>query len=398
MSTKTRSWATVLPWSRNDFGSYGSGQDTLYPCTETKISDGHPYQLLGRSKTDIGGPFKVTRDLRVGSVWNGTINSGSNWFSGPISVNPLVFGSAGFGTAVESSKASLYALGTTAIARTTPTDPAAEMAQFLGELHEGVPKMIGSAAFKSRARDFRKAGDEYLNYEFGWVPFVSDIQKFAHAVVNSEEILNSYRRKAGITLKRRHDFPQYDYFAGPTEGTILSFNTRAPTYMFKSGYNAKVTSYYSRFRKQWFEGAYRFYINMGKTNADQLERWSQEANKLLGVRLTPETLWELGPWSWAADWFGNMGDVMHNVSAFLNDGLVMQYGYIMEHVRHEGTWVQGPGVLKNGTVVQLTATRIQEVKTRYPATPYGFGLNEVDFSPRRLAIMGALGLTKGPKG
>jgi len=69
---------------------------------------------------------------------------------------------------VEQTEGQMNTFGTKAIARTAPTNPAFQGATFLGELREGAPRMIGSGLLKSKARDLRKVGDEYLNVEFGW--------------------------------------------------------------------------------------------------------------------------------------------------------------------------------------------------------------------------------------
>jgi len=126
-----------------------------------------------------------------------------------------------------------------------------------------------------------------------------------------------------------------------------------------------------------------------------------EANHLFGVIPTPEVVWELTPWSWAVDWFTNVGDVMSNVSSFITDGLVLQYGYIMEHTRVFGEIVctvppsqVGQYGLTGGV---LKRTYVREYKTRIHADPYGFGIDDTTLTKRQLSILGALGLSKGSR-
>jgi hypothetical protein len=113
------------------------------------------------------------------------------------------------------------------------------------------------------------------------------------------------------------------------------------------------------------------------------------------VQLTPEVLWNLSPWSWAADWFANTGDVLHNISAFRDDGLVMPYAYIMRKRTHiveqdlDGYTLRRLGP-QPGVSQRFTTT----VKSRHKATPWGFGLNPLSFTVRQWAITTALGLSK----
>ena len=122
-------------------------------------------------------------------------------------------------------------------------------------------------------------------------------------------------------------------------------------------------------------------------------RAATRASVLLGIELTPEVLWNLTPWSWAADWFANMGDVLSNVSDFANDGLVMHYGYMMEtsHVTHTYD-LHGHGL--NGVESPLTLTFENIQKQRIKASPFGFGLTWESFTPRQLAILAALGISR----
>jgi hypothetical protein len=121
-----------------------------------------------------------------------------------------------------------------------------------------------------------------------------------------------------------------------------------------------------------------------------------QAHKILGLELTPETLWNLAPWSWAADWFGNIGDLFHNANSLASDGLVMRYGYIMEHTRVRDTYVfSGPTGLVSwysGRPTPLILT--SETKLRRRATPFGFGKTFAGLTTRQKAIAAALGINR----
>jgi hypothetical protein len=117
--------------------------------------------------------------------------------------------------------------------------------------------------------------------------------------------------------------------------------------------------------------------------------------KRIGADLSPETLWNLTPWSWAVDWFSNAGDVISNVDSFQIDGQVMAWGYIMEHTVHRVTYTYKGGTNVDGSpLVVSPVTLVTETKVRRRANPYGFGVSWNDLSPFQISILTALGISR----
>jgi len=292
----------------------------------------------------------------------------------------------------------IKSLGTTAIARVLPTNPISDAMVFLGELrNDGFPSLIGSDTFRERARFFKNLGGEYLNIEFGWKPFVADIIKLAHAAKGSKELMAQYVRDSGRGVRRGYSFdkttvstvtPTVAAFPQPAFVTAIYANSTTPPK------TTKTTTVTSEF---WFSGCFTYLLNLGSSNADKLELHAQLAEKLIGLELTPETLWNLAPWSWAADWAYNIGDVLHNLAAFQQDGLVMRYGYMMAHSVIEDTYTTEPTDYKNRSTGRLFQTFGTEIKVRRKATPFGFGLSADGFTARQWAILAALGLSHGAR-
>jgi len=77
------------------------------------------------------------------------------------------------------------------------------------------------------------------------------------------------------------------------------------------------------------------------------------------------------------------------------DGLVMQYGYMMEHIvltvdrTHEGT------ILNGDLPVHARETFTVDYKRRRRATPFGFGVSVGSFTDRQWTILAALGMSRG---
>lgn len=378
---------------------------------QTTVSEGHRVSTLGdydiRSGryNDVGGPFTTSketyRDLSIGpfNLYRGDPKSFEYFYSG--NLRPTSVGSAygsfspgswfpGLG---RSSDDLLAQLGTTAIARTIPTNPVADASTFIGELREGLPSLVGSQLFKGR-KPLKSSGSEYLNWQFGIMPMIGDFQKFARAYSNSGRILAQLRRDSGRIVRRRYSFPE--------EETVLESvktgNTYpAPTFNSVLYSGSGVTHVETKLtRKRWFSGAYTYYLPKEDDFLGRYRRFEAEANKLLGTRVTPEMFWNLTPWSWAVDWFSNTGDVFHNLSAFANDGLVLRYGYMMEEITitQSRSWVGQLFIGNSPTVVYVADELCKTYKTRRQATPFGFGLTWSGLTPRQLAIAAALGISR----
>jgi len=148
-------------------------------------------------------------------------------------------------------------------------------------------------------------------------------------------------------------------------------------------------------QRRWFSGAFTYHLGMDPYSLNRMEGMQQDANHLLGLDITPETLYNLAPWSWAVDWVSSLGDVVSNLTDHIQYGLVMPYGYLMEHTIVSDTYYwSGPTNLKVSTIVPSPITLVTETKLRRKANPYGFGLTWNSLSTKQQAILAALGITK----
>lgn len=280
----------------------------------------------------------------------------------------------------------LNAFGTSAISKVSPTAPNASLAVFLGELREGLPSIPLLNTYKDRTRSIRQnAGSEYLNVEFGWKPMISDLRAFGTSIKKNKQIWEQFVKNSDRDIRRRYH--------APTVRVTNSYDCQFLTGSNRTGYtlySGKCVDEIST--DMWFSGAFRYHVPNGNSALDTLKRFEQYSNVLFGARITPEVLWNLAPWSWMLDWFGNLGDIISNLSMIGQDGLVLRYGYVMEHrkvVRNMYSTAQ------NGQ--PLHTRRIFESKRRIVATPYGFGLDLDSLSAKQIAILAALGLSFGKK-
>lgn len=375
------------------------------------LSHKAPY---GAGDSDNGGPFFLTKDEYVCSpaVVNEPNNGSRPFYQGSVIPKHILYVTEGAGFAAQPTDASIIADGTTAIARTEPTNPAISLSTAIGELrNDGLPTILGSSYMldvtkylrRSKARsvskNVAKSGGEYLNVEFGWKPLISDVRKLAVAVRDSHEIIEQYRRNSDKKIRRRFEYPSVQ----STRLTTSSQGGAGVMYFYPGSGEGVANSatgagtlYETYLQRRWFSGAFRYHVPVSDDQLGKLAEWKSYSDKLLGQVLTPEVLWNLSPWTWAADWFTNTGDILHNISAMGHDGLVLQYGYSMaETIRT--AFYSGAMNGTSGWGGSYPCTKLHTVKSarRIPATPYGFGVDLNSLTAKQTAIVAALGLSRG---
>lgn len=340
----------------------------------------HNLKLLGSG--DCGGPMILQRQTTSYS-YGYDFNHAHSGVGSQVCVQPSAWSTI----PSQPLSSTLYGLGGTAISRTIPNDPSFAagdaLAQTIGR--DAIPKMMGSALWRNRTLEFRNLGHEYLNYQFGWLPFISDIKSCLSAVRNSNEELQKLRKGSDKKTRVGYHFPESATFS----------NSGGPSFVFswdgsKSGWGAGNTVYSGVTGSAvWFSGCFRYHLPVTPEQMDKSQRFADYADHILGIdKITPEMLWDAAPWSWAVDWAINVGDVAHNIGAIGHDGLYLQYGYIMCHSWKTDSYTSLGGATSTGS----TARSVREWKVRFPASPYGFGLTYDGLTATQKSILAAVGL------
>jgi len=278
--------------------------------------------------------------------------------------------------------------GTKAIANTEPTAEYFSGATALGELAmDGLPGGAQIHLMRDRVAAARSAGRNYLNAEFGWAPLVRDVQTLCKAVRSSDDIMRAYIKGSDKRIRRRFELPSDTKVAQTTGGFLLGPDTGS---VVNNSTTTRGAAVFKSETRTYFSGAFRYHLPVTEATKG-ISRWALEARKVYGLQLTPEVIWNLAPWSWALDWFGNVGDVMHNVSALGRDGLVIDYGYVMNgRVSEWGYAATSKYGLHTKTVKTVSRRRYSKL------SPYGFGVSWSGLTPKQLAVTAALGLSRAP--
>jgi len=308
-----------------------------------------------------------------------------------------------------SSDIELNFWGTKAIALSAPTNSVAQTAVALLEAwKDGVPHLVGHSLWRDRTLRAKNAGGEYLNLQFGWKPLISDITNFVRGIHHFDKLYSQFVRDGGKGVRRKYSFPpevSYSTTTFPEMQSVGGPSFVAQQLLYNNG--QKVAGHYgviTRSRKttvqRWFSGMFTYHAPPGFAPWQYGDVLSK-ARQVLGLDLTPDVVWSIAPWSWAVDWFTSTGDIIHNLSAYSQYGLVLRYGYIMEHsivqdiYTFDGdpasTLKVGSGFTGHPPPVVLTSER----KLRRKATPFGFGVDLSALSGTQKAIIAALGVSHG---
>jgi hypothetical protein len=391
------------PWSKNDrykgedvggdfytiSHRYGDARARIHdPQPQYTFDDGERYAYYGplyplRTSADVGSTDN-RKDIRM--------KFSENFWPPDLSHSDEV----------------LDAYGTSAISLCKPTSSPANLTVALGELfREGIPSMVGHQAWETRAKDFRASGSEFLNVQFGWLPFIADIKSTASAIIDAEDLMTQYERDSGRLVRRRYEFPSSRETTVTDMSNLSQYNPNQDVYAgnrvliakFNHDNQAERKLIREReiVRKIWFSGGFTYHLPRDYYSRGKVGKAAFFASHFLGLELTPESVWNLAPWSWAVDWFTNIGDTLSNISDFATDGLVLRYGYLMEHTIIKDTYTLGELQLEGYPRNSISSTFITEVKKRRRATPFGFGFDMAGLTDRQAAIIAALGISRVPR-
>lgn len=367
-----------------------------YKGRQKTVSSGHHKNRSG--KYDSGGPFFTNRidpgftPRSVSLLAKGS--SGWRKYDGPITMRIPDTGYSGF-TPPSEDDLYLDKVGAEAISIVDPTNPNASTGVALGEiLHDRRLSLPFISAWRRRTEVAQAAGSEYLAAQFGWLPLLSDVKNTAQSIRDGNTILQNYRAASGTLVHREFAF---DDIVTESEsvinaGTRCNYSASSNVVAF-NGSPVPLTQRSVTTKKRWFSGSFTYAANQASPLGKCLGVGS-EIDKLFGLTLTPDVLWELTPWSWAIDWFSNAGNVLSNVTSFGLAGLVMKYGYIMEETSTVNTYSMPATGLAGVTGTPPDAIVTNVTKRRRQADPFGFGVGWEGLSPTQLAITAALGITR----
>lgn len=252
------------------------------------------------------------------------------------------------------------------------------------------------------------SGKWYLAIEFGWLPLYKDIQNFCEAQQGKQKRLTQLIRDAGRPVRRSTTLTDEAGDSGVKRYSksylsSLDGTPHHPTFVtqcYDYGPESHVRTERRTTDRTWAEGRFRYFLPPGPRDVE----WKKSMlRRIMGGRLTPDVLYNIMPWTWLIDYFTDLGQFMKAISPGVADSLICDYCYLMRHkewtettearMRYGVRRVNGKTF---GGVLTSTLETKRTLKMRTYASPFGFGIKAESLSPKQVAIMGALGLSRLP--
>ncbi len=393
-----------------------NGPADINPDLDTRVTY-NPFVTDAYNKVDTGHEFRSIRRQETFSHRNvhfvkkntTGVGLGKDFvYKGPLWCRPSGVPDWEFPAHTWMSQNDIKYWGQRAIARCMPARPATSLATSIGELfEEGLPFGVLGRHVEWETRwdkivaPIRSSSNAHLAVQFGVLPFVSDFLDWLTAVQNVASILRQYRSDSGKQVRRRYDFHPTITTEASTMPGIMEPAALIPSEMIgATGGTLQVTT--NKIEKIWFTGAFMYFAGPKQGRGrktfdeyyDQVETTRQVLSQVLGLKLSPEVLWNVLPFSWLADYVTSIGDSIAASTAFGDDGLVMRYGYLMRQTTYRTVAVLPRDIRINGAPVGPIRRSLNVVvRERYKATPFGFGLDPNGFTAKQWAILGALGIS-----
>lgn len=243
----------------------------------------------------------------------------------------------------------------------------------------------------------KNIANQFLNQQFGWKPFLSDLQKLDRVINESAAMIEKISDRNGKWSRKRVTLEDY------TKETVIGAgNGQSLSPIMSTGYFSGTPHWEVREIQKthtYAVGKYYFYNpHFDRSLENNLDMWrhTMRAVTLLGARPSPSNVYKSIPWTWAIDWITNVGLWVENYSDFLVDSVACEYLYVMKSETRTRRYIQY--LPFHSGVLTLSFDRVTDTKQRQVgAGPYGFSLSWNDLTPRQLAIAGALGITRGSK-
>lgn len=293
-------------------------------------------------------------------------------------------------------------------------------AQFIAELRD-LPRMLESTAnllhnswrsfgggYSSVVMHPKSVADNFLNHEFGWAPFLGDIRSFVDTFQRQNDHISNLVRDNGKWVRRKavlkHDrteslvgrlyVPGVEPFGFQVQGCCTDMTVDGVTCKGYMEIREVVET------KTWAVGTFTYYRpEFDVNNAGFASHFTtlQRLMTLYGLRINPSVVYKVTPWTWAIDWASSMGSHLERLNDYVSDGIVSRGLCIMQSMERyrEKTSVvnfaSGARVFKWRRYFATKARKMAD-------SPYGFNRPWNELSPRQLAILGAVGISRRDSG
>jgi hypothetical protein len=401
-------------------GTTGGSIDSVR-CWD-QVNPGPPYKVIGPfalikaeipSGKGVSGVLRRSRDFAPGNWWQyqGDFVDDGNWTSD--SLSNYLPSNAGIPTIV--------GYDSLAWDKLKPKVSKANAAQFIYELRDlprqlkttaddllSLWRQLGGQSDLSVIMNPSRISDSFLNEEFGWRPFISDLADMYNAWQNSYDYISeltrdngSWRRKKAVLksdrsvkLLHREYYPGIQPWGSNIQGLC---ETKVIDGIPCKGY---FDLYETLDERVWAEGDFTYYrpeFDMNTPGAQSYMGAAQRLLTLYGVRINPTLIYKITPWTWTVDWFAGFGKFIQRLDDFVVDGIVSRGLCVMRSVTRSVV-KQSHTFFESGQQTIIWERKFQTKARRVASSPYGFDVPWNSLSLRQAAILGAIGISHSNSG
>jgi len=288
------------------YGRFGNSYTTEFTDSYSKISD-----IVGPGDN---APFTVNKfDVSGGVIEKPYTGFFSSYFNNYTCdyIQGIVFGIE----PLPLDNMSTVEAATRGAARTNPSRPSVDMPTELLQIHQ-IPDIIRQAG----QNELGRVGGANLGYQFGVRPIINDVTTLSNVqkliADRADELLRAERaggiKRTVVVDASSNEESRLTYLQ--TDGLFI----REPV----NWWTGETVSVHSR----WVpDGSY---APLTQSNREYV-LMRRALRAITGGTIDGATAWELMPWSWLADYFGNVGEYFQAsrniVGLVLNDVAVMRH-------------------------------------------------------------------------
>jgi len=341
------------------------------------------------SARDIGGDFGVEYNrVKNGSCGVGTIQGGTAYrehrYTGSV-----VIATPDQWTIPSPGRVDGSVYGATAYSKMKPDKPNMNGLVSIFELKD-IPGMLKQ---RFHAKGLHEIGDYYLAEKFGWEALLKDVRAFCETHIYAQRALQQLLRDEGRPVKRRITLNDSTAVNWEDSGTSNFLYPSFVTYFYSRPSTWRNTL--SRTDRTWASARFRYWLPGGPRDVE----WSDMMKaRIFGFKPTPSQVYKAIPWSWLAEWFTNVGDMIDNLETSIVDRLAADYFYVMRTIEDKYSFTANASYWRAETMELVPATasgiRLRGVKTRLHGDPFGYGTPEASLNGTKLSILGSLGLSR----
>jgi hypothetical protein len=253
--------------------------------------------------------------------------------------------------------------------------------------------------------------DNFLNLQFGWIPFISDYIGMFQTWQNLANIVGRTVRDNNTWMKRKSVIEEEDIdtriqlsLISDTEPNNATFPMNQMVSNMNVGGQTSTgfTEIHVReYKRTWASGWFLYSRPEFDGPSDSYAEPMNDLRRLMtifGVRINPTFLYKITPWSWLVDWFTGFGKFIERHDDFVTDGIVSRATCVMQESLRSVTKTCAINFSGSG-LHTFTWQRNLSLKQRDVAdSPYGFNVPWNQLTLRQFAILGALGITRTNSG